>query len=109
MARSSSRILVGADTGGTFTDLVLVHRDGIRIWKVPSTPDDFSRGVLQGLGHLLASDERETPVPREGVELVHASTVATNALLERTGARMAARPTIGEGALINTFDMGRTQ
>ncbi len=86
---------MGADTGGTFTDFVLVHRDGIRIWKVPSTPDDFSGGVLQGLGHLLASDERETPVPREGVELVHASTVATNALLERTGARTALIATRG--------------
>ncbi|HYH51430.1 MAG TPA: hydantoinase/oxoprolinase N-terminal domain-containing protein, partial [Acidimicrobiia bacterium] len=69
---------VGADTGGTFTDLVTA--DG-RIVKVLSTPRDPGRAVREG----LAAFELDEPA---GL-LAHGTTVATNALLERRGARVA--------------------
>src|SRR5205085_352203 len=67
----------GADTGGTFTDLVA---DDGRIVKVLSTPDDPSAAVARGLAELSGQ--------RPDV-LAHGTTVATNALLERRGARVA--------------------
>ncbi|HYM11623.1 MAG TPA: hydantoinase/oxoprolinase family protein [Bryobacterales bacterium] len=68
---------LGVDTGGTFTDIV--GWDGARVLtrKVRSTPDDPSRAILEGIAGLAAE------------EIVHGSTVATNALLERKGARTA--------------------
>ena len=73
---------IGTDTGGTFTDLV--GADG-RIAKVPSTPDDPGRAVRDGLVRLVA-----TPTV-----LAHGTTVATNALLERRGARVGLVTTAG--------------
>ncbi|MEO0812834.1 MAG: hydantoinase/oxoprolinase N-terminal domain-containing protein, partial [Myxococcota bacterium] len=71
------------DTGGTFTDLVYRDEDGRRIrLKVPSTPDDPSRAVQDALRAL-----RERAPDITVKELRHGSTVATNALLERRGAR----------------------
>lgn len=71
---------IGVDTGGTFTDVV-VWRDGRQhAFKVPSTPDDPSRAVLDGLRR--AGSGATTRVR-------HGSTIATNALLERKGARVA--------------------
>ncbi|MBM4184472.1 MAG: hydantoinase/oxoprolinase family protein [Gemmatimonadetes bacterium] len=72
--------LVAVDTGGTFTDLVLLQDGVITTLKVPSTPADPSRAVLEGLRRLVPPGTR--------FELVHGSTVATNALLERRGARV---------------------
>ena len=74
--------------GGTFTDLVGVVGGRLVTAKVPSTPDDQSRGVLHALA--VAADDTG-PV---GV-LAHGSTVATNALLERRGARTALVTTEG--------------
>src|SRR5256885_1419081 len=75
--------IVAVDTGGTFTDVVRVDADGsVRIAKVLSTPDDPARAVLQGIEQVFDG------APEEFV-LVHGSTVATNALLQRTGARVA--------------------
>lgn len=71
---------IGVDTGGTFTDFVFIKRGRIRVKKIPSTPDDPSRAILSGL-------EAERPLPDRAV-LVHGSTVATNALLERKLARV---------------------
>ncbi len=87
----STPILIGSDTGGTFTDLVRIDGAGIRTWKVPSTPDDFARGVLDGVDHLLT----DAPPSSTGAELVHSTTVATNALLERKGSRVALLATRG--------------
>src|SRR5438270_8922536 len=71
----------GADTGGTFTDVV---GDDGRVAKVLSTPDDPSRAVRQGLDALAE------PAPAAAPDLLaHGTTVATNALLERRGARVA--------------------
>jgi N-methylhydantoinase A len=68
------------DTGGTFTDLVLMSEGRVESLKVPSTPDDPSRAVLEGLREILGREGR--------FRLLHGSTVATNALLERRGARV---------------------
>ena len=76
----------GADTGGTFTDLV--DDDG-RIVKVLSTPDDPATAVAEGLDRLGGEDDRRPEV------LAHGTTVATNALLERRGARVALVTTEG--------------
>ena len=77
---------VGVDVGGTFTDLVALTADGgITVRKVPSTPDDPARGMVGALDALRVPIEL----------LVHGTTVATNALLERTGARVALVTTAG--------------
>lgn len=77
--------VVGVDTGGTFTDFILFDGRTIRTHKVLSTPDDPSRAVLQGLREMGAA----------GSAVVHGSTVATNAFLERKGARVALVTTKG--------------
>jgi len=77
--------VVGVDTGGTFTDFILFDGREIRTHKVLSTPDDPSRAVLQGLREIGALD----------ADVVHGSTVATNAFLERKGARVALLTTKG--------------
>jgi len=64
--------VIGADTGGTFTDLVLLEGDKVRTVKVQSTPGDPSEAVLRGLEALGGA---------EGVELIHGSTVGLNAML----------------------------
>lgn len=90
---------VGVDTGGTFTDLVLTDPAGriTHTHKLPSTPDDPSRAVLRGIDELLRKAGRP-PRAQQAVEVVHGSTVATNALLEHTGpghARVAFVTTAG--------------
>ncbi len=80
-------IKIGVDTGGTFSDFMLMDGDTLVIHKVLSTPDNPARAVLQGLHHLRPD--------LTGVDVVHGSTVATNALLERKGARTALIATQG--------------
>ena len=85
---------VGIDVGGTFTDLVAIDADGgVTARKVPSTPADQSRGVLDALDAL---GEPPAAVAR----LVHGTTVATNTLLERTGARVTLCATEGATDLL---------
>lgn len=74
-------LLLGVDTGGTFTDFVLQTDNGLQTYKLPSTPDDPSRAILQGLDHFFG------PSLPEDLEIIHGSTVATNAFLERKGAK----------------------
>ena len=83
----------GADIGGTFTDLVLLSSQG-RLFKrkVPSTPEDYSRGISQGLDALLREIGAK---PGDLTEIVHATTVATNTILEGKGARTALITTRG--------------
>ena len=84
---------VGVDVGGTFTDLVAVRPDGtFDIRKVVSTPRDPSTGLLDALGAWdsgLGTGQAPIDV------LVHGTTVATNALLERRGARVVLVTTAG--------------
>ena len=85
---------VGIDIGGTFTDVVMVHPvSGERIIeKVLTTPDDPSRGVLQGLMQLLT----RAAVPLQSVRLIaHATTLATNTVIEGKGARIGLVATAG--------------
>jgi N-methylhydantoinase A len=75
--------IVGADIGGTFTDLVLLDEGSaaVRVAKVPSTPGDPSRALLEGL-RTLALEIGKLDL------IIHGTTVATNAVLERKGARV---------------------
>lgn len=77
---TASTSLLAVDTGGTFTDLVLFRGGKTETLKIPSTPGDPSEAVLTGIDTLLADGDRFV--------LLHGSTVATNALLERRGARV---------------------
>ena len=82
--------VVGIDVGGTFTDLDCVDsRSGAeRILKVPSTPDDPSRALLDAL--------RAAEIDARNLEaLLHGTTIATNAVIERKGARCALVTTRG--------------
>ncbi len=81
-------IRVGIDTGGTFTDFAFFDGRQVRIHKVPSTPRNPSLAIVRGLKDILGIKIR-------GVEIVHGTTVATNALLERKGARVALITTKG--------------
>ena len=93
---------IGIDVGGTFTDLVAVDRDGrVTIAKSASTPEDPSIGVMDGLGLLaveLASDLRSLLDATDLI--VHGTTVATNALLERKGAKVGMLTTEGHRDII---------
>ncbi|TWT02897.1 hydantoinase/oxoprolinase family protein [Reyranella sp. CPCC 100927] len=91
MAQPSYRI--GIDIGGTFTDVVVARDDGlVETRKVPSTPDDYSRGIALALKALVA-EFGTTPDRITGI--VHATTVATNAILEHKGARTGLLTTEG--------------
>jgi N-methylhydantoinase A len=80
----------GVDVGGTFTDLVAVTPEGrLHVVKVPSTPQDPSVGLWRAVDRLLAG------VPGRLGALIHGTTVATNALLERRGARIVLVLTAG--------------
>ncbi len=76
---------VGIDIGGTFTDIVLLATDGQVISaKLPSTPDDYSRGIAEG---LAASFAEHGLAGATVDEVIHGTTVATNAIIEKKGAR----------------------
>ena len=89
-------VRIGADVGGTFTDIVLIDENG-SVWthKVPSSPPNWARheqAVLDAMEHLL----RVTNIPGDAVsEVAHGTTVATNAVLEHRGARTALITTKG--------------
>ncbi|HVF43212.1 MAG TPA: hydantoinase/oxoprolinase family protein, partial [Pyrinomonadaceae bacterium] len=91
MKREKQRVRVGVDTGGTFTDFVYVSGGRARVFKAPSTPDDPSRAIVEGLRRVA----RESGVRLRDLEVVHGTTVGTNALLERGGARAALVTTEG--------------
>ena len=85
---------VGVDTGGTFTDFIYAARGGdgrLRIFKLASTPADPSRAISEGLRIIAA----ESKVSLRELEIVHGTTVGTNALLQRRGARAALVTTAG--------------
>ena len=81
----AGRRLLGVDVGGTFTDFLYWDGAALRLHKRPSTPDDPGRAILEGLSALGWR-------PRE---VVHGSTVSTNTLLTRSGARCALITTRG--------------
>jgi N-methylhydantoinase A len=88
---------IGVDVGGTFTDIVAVAPDGrLHVAKAPSTPQDQSLGVVQGLALLAEGLGRTLPALLDGTTLfIHGTTVATNTLIERKGARVGLLTTAG--------------
>jgi N-methylhydantoinase A/oxoprolinase/acetone carboxylase beta subunit len=83
---------IGVDTGGTFTDLILLRDGRLEVHKCRSTPEDPARSILQGVRHLIRAEPQQQVA---ALEVVHGSTVATNAVLERKGARVALVTTQG--------------
>lgn len=83
----TERVRVGIDVGGTFTDFVLADAETGRValFKEPSTPDDPSRALIEGLGKLLA---REGLEPGDVGRLMHGTTIGLNAIIQRRGARI---------------------
>jgi N-methylhydantoinase A len=91
MARvSHSALRIAIDTGGTFTDCVWVESGALKTLKVFSTPDDPSRAIAEALRKIGATGKPGAPAT-----LLHGTTVGTNALLQRKGARVALITTSG--------------
>src|SRR5438309_4673936 len=83
---------VGADVGGTFTDVILQGSDGsVSIRKLLSTPPRYDEAVIEAIGRLAT----EKSAGGEIAEVIHGTTVATNAVLERRGSRIALVTTKG--------------
>ena len=81
----NNQIRIGVDIGGTFTDIVMLGHNGkVYIRKVSSTPDDYGRGILEGLSEIM---QDAGVIPSQVNDIVHATTVATNAVLEGKGAK----------------------
>jgi len=89
---------IGVDTGGTFTDLVLLDGDEVRTEKLPSTPDDPARAVLSGIERLGGTDSCS--------EVVHGTTVGLNALLTRNVARAAL---VTNAGFLDLVEIGRQE
>src|SRR3954471_3564865 len=94
-------MLLGVDVGGTFTDAALLDGERLYTAKVPSTPEDQSRGVIAAVDEVLG---RAGAGPAEVEGFTHGMTVGTNALLEERGARTALVATRGFADLL---DIGR--
>ncbi|MFN7162057.1 MAG: hydantoinase/oxoprolinase N-terminal domain-containing protein, partial [Fimbriimonadales bacterium] len=82
-------ITLAVDTGGTFTDFVLWRDGRLHLLKLPSTPDAPEQAILMGIQRLLPEP------PAQGFTLLHGTTVGTNRVLERKGARTAFLTTQG--------------
>lgn len=97
---NSPALRVGIDIGGTFTDFVVYNpSDGsLKSFKLLSTPQDPAAAVLSGLAIIQGEEQLNDGQP--GLDVIHGSTVATNALLERKGARTALVATQGFGDLL---------
>jgi N-methylhydantoinase A len=94
-------VRIGIDTGGTFTDFVVLRDDGaLESFKLRSNPASPSSVIMEGLGRIAAPAK---------TEVVHGSTVATNALLERKGARTAFVATEGFADLAQIGRQNRAQ
>src|SRR3954452_11521820 len=95
--RRHDGLIVGIDTGGTFTDIVILHPDGqVTINKSATTPKDFSRGVMDAVAVAAQSLglSVEDMLSRTSM-FKHGTTVATNALITRRGARIGLITTRG--------------
>lgn len=86
---------IAVDTGGTFTDCVILDGSEVRVLKVFSTPENAAQAILEGVRQLAGAARHNAPV-----EIIHGTTVGTNTLLERRGARVALVTTRGFEDLI---------
>jgi len=94
-----AKTVVGIDVGGTFTDIAILEDGRLSVHKLPSTPDDPSQGILQGVAEAGVKE----------ADFVHGSTVATNALLEGKGARTALITTLGFEDVLEIGRQARTE
>jgi N-methylhydantoinase A len=90
-------MLLGVDVGGTFTDAALLDGEILHTAKVPSTPEDQSRGVIAAVEEVLGRAGAEAAAVEA---FTHGMTVGTNALLEERGARTALVATRGFSDLL---------
>jgi len=81
IATRSAGVSIGIDTGGTHTDLVLVGADRVLTLKVPSTPDDLSNGILDGIARIVAIAGLDMSAV---TRFVYASTMVTNLIVEES-------------------------
>src|SRR6266576_3470212 len=86
MPSPPSTLRIAIDTGGTFTDCVWVERGRLRMLKIFSTPSDPSQAIADAVSKITASN---------AIVLLHGTTVGTNTLLQRRGARVALVTTAG--------------
>ena len=93
-------MIIGVDTGGTFTDFVYKDGDKWGVYKVLSTPSNPAQAVIEGLSNLSADKKKQ---------IIHGSTVATNAILERDGARTALITNKGFEDIIEIGRQNRTR
>jgi len=98
-------MLLGVDTGGTFTDFVLLGDEGVRLHKTLSTPDAPERAILEGIREMGL----EAAVAAGQLRIVHGSTVATNAALERKGVRTAYVTNEGLGDILTLARQNRQE
>ncbi len=89
LAEMAPQLTIAIDTGGTFTDCVYRDVSGLHVLKLPSTPDDPGRAILKAIAQIAKLTGANI------IEVRHGTTVATNALLERKGARVAFITTSG--------------
>lgn len=88
-----SRFRVGVDIGGTFTDIIFIGDDGtVFTKKVLSTPDDYSRAIIAGIQEVIEEHGLNASYIEE---VVHGSTIVTNACIELTGAKIGVITTKG--------------
>lgn len=93
IVKTAPSFRIGVDIGGTFTDVVALTSDGQMLThKISSTPDDYGRAVAEGIAALVALNDLDMT---KASDIVHATTVATNAVLENRGARTALVTTQG--------------
>lgn len=108
--RKVSELHIAVDTGGTFTDCVWVENGRLRMLKVFSTPDDPSRAIAKAVSQVMdaagprAANGMEAGRPRPALVLLHGTTVGTNTILQRKGARIAFVTTSG---FEDTIEIGR--
>ncbi len=87
--RGMAKLVIGIDTGGTFTDCVYRAAGKLELLKLRSTPEDPGRAILEAVAAIASQTGADE------LEIRHGTTVATNALLERKGARVAFVTTAG--------------
>ena len=104
MGENRRMVRIGVDTGGTFTDLLCLHEGELRVYKLRSVPSDPSRAILAGISTLLGDALQDAPL-----EVTHGSTVATNAVLERKGSKLALVTTAGFEDVLRIGRQARTE
>lgn len=98
---------IAVDTGGTFTDMVALDQEtgALSVLKLPSTPDDPGRAIIDGVREAFG----EGVAPSDVLSLSHGTTVGTNALLTGSGARVGLFVTEGFGAINDVWHLAPSE